>query len=107
MVTSKAPPFSRIVRDPSVLEGEPIVAGTRIPVRSIVLAWEQYGTDARVLQAYPRLTRADLREALAYYTAHKAEIDRFVAEEDDGDEVESESSEPAHTHRRREQPAAP
>jgi uncharacterized protein (DUF433 family) len=66
-----------IVRNPRVLGGEPIVRGTRIPVRSVVLASREYGAAEGALQAYPQLTPATVHDALAYYEAHKAEIDRY------------------------------
>lgn len=68
----------RIVRNPGILGGEPIVRGTRISVRSVVLASREYGAPEGVVQAYPQLTTADVDEALAYYAAHKAEIDRYI-----------------------------
>ncbi len=70
--------YERIARNPNVLGGEPIVRGTRIPVRSIVLAAREYGTLAAVVDAYPQLTPADVEEALAYYDAHAPEIDCFI-----------------------------
>jgi uncharacterized protein (DUF433 family) len=70
--------YARIARNPSVLGGEPIVRGTRIPVRSIVLAAREYETPAAVAGAYPQLTPADVNEALAYYEAHAPEIDAFI-----------------------------
>lgn len=70
----------RIVRDPRVLDGEPTVQGTRVPVRSIILAHQYYGDVARVCQAYPSLDRAAVEEALAFYRANLAEIDRYIAE---------------------------
>jgi uncharacterized protein (DUF433 family) len=72
------PDEGHIVRNPGVLGGEPIVRGTRISVRSVVLASREYATPDGVLQAYPQLTLADVRGALAFYDAHRAEIDRHI-----------------------------
>jgi len=66
------------MRNPRVLGGEPIVRGTRIPVRSIVLARREYGQPEGVLDAYPQLTLANVLDALAYYEMHRAEIDRYI-----------------------------
>jgi uncharacterized protein (DUF433 family) len=71
-------PAPRIVRNPRVLGGEPIVRGTHIPVRSIVLASREFAEVEGVLDAYPQLTPADVHEALAFYQAHKEEIDRYI-----------------------------
>lgn len=78
MALTRSQVVSRIVRIPGVQGGEPIVAGTRIPVRSIVLAWRAYGAVPSVLQAYPRLTEADIRAALDYYEAHRSELDEII-----------------------------
>lgn len=75
----------RIVRNPAVLGGEPIVRGTRIPVRSVVLASREYGGVAGVLEAYPQLTAADVRDALGFYEAHRAEIDELIRANLNGD----------------------
>jgi len=62
-----------------VLGGEPIVRGTRLAVRHIVLIWHECGSEQGVLAAYPQLTERDVRDALAYYTDHRTEIDRHIA----------------------------
>jgi uncharacterized protein (DUF433 family) len=68
----------RVVRNPGILGGEPIVRGTRISVRSVVLASREYGAPEGVLQAYPQLTSSDVHDALTYYEAHKPEIDGYI-----------------------------
>ena len=80
MTVIKPASFAHVVRVPGVVGGEPTIAGTRIPVRSIVLTW-RYNPDVEYLcQAFPRLTPALVREALAYYDAHSEEIERYIAE---------------------------
>jgi uncharacterized protein (DUF433 family) len=69
---------TRITRDLDVLGGEPIVRGTRIPVRSVVLTWRESGAVEGVLDSYPTLARRDVEEALAFYEAHQAEIDQHI-----------------------------
>ena len=69
---------SRIVRDQNVLGGEPTVAGTRVPVRSIVIGLDRYGGDLeRVSRAY-RLDVEAVREAVDYYDRHRDEIDALI-----------------------------
>ena len=70
----------RVVRDPRILAGEPTVQGTRVPVRSIVLAHRYYGDAEQVCRAYPMLDRAVVGDALAFYEANAEEIDRYIAE---------------------------
>ena len=67
-----------IVRTSNVLGGEPIVRGTRIPVRSIVLAARESGSPDGVRQAYPQLSPGEVSEALTFYEAHRIEIDQFI-----------------------------
>lgn len=68
----------RIDRDLRVLGGEPKIRGTRLSVRTIVVAYQGWGDIDRVLSAYPELTHQDVREALAYYRTHQAEIDSYI-----------------------------
>ena len=83
MAVSQPQPSAHIVRNPQILGGEPTIAGTRVPVRSIVIAWEQYHDIHRLCRAYPMLDPAHVEEALAFYNAHRAEIDRYIAENED------------------------
>ena len=46
--------------------GKPVIVGTRIPVELIIRKLSEGATEADLLDAYPRLTRADVRAALAY-----------------------------------------
>ena len=67
-----------IVSDPAVEDGAPTIAGTRIRVSDIA-AYHIY--DARrpeELAADFKLTLAQVHAALAYYYAHKAEIDAEI-----------------------------
>jgi uncharacterized protein (DUF433 family) len=56
----------RIVQDPTILAGKPVVKGTRIPV-ALVLAKLAYNPELQELFAdYPRLTIDDVKACLAY-----------------------------------------
>jgi len=83
MALSQPQPTNHIVRNPLVLGGEPTMAGTRVPVRSVVIAWQLHQDVDRVCRAYPMLSRADVEEALAFYDRHRAEIDRYITENED------------------------
>ena len=63
----EAPSFDdRIIVDPRVLVGKPIIRGTRIPV-SLVLNLLGHGyVFARIREAYPQLTDEDIKAAIAY-----------------------------------------
>lgn len=56
----------RIIQDPKILVGKPVVKGTRIPVE-LVLAKLAYNPDINELLAdYPRLTKEDIKACLEY-----------------------------------------
>lgn len=71
---------ARIIRDPRICGGEPTVAGTRIPVSSVVVQWQYYQDFERVQRAFPRLDVPAIKAALAFYEANRAEIDRVIEE---------------------------
>jgi len=56
----------RIELNPAVLQGKPVVRGTRIPVEDILRKLADGATEADILDAYPRLTRDDIQAALRY-----------------------------------------
>ena len=57
---------SRIEINPAVMLGKPVIRGTRIPVELILRKLSEGATEQDLLDAYPRLTRADIQAALAY-----------------------------------------
>jgi len=56
----------RIEINPEVMLGKPVIRGTRIPVELIVRKLSEGATEADLLDAYPRLTEADIKAALAF-----------------------------------------
>ena len=72
--------FPGIERRPGVQGGAACIIRTRIPVWTLVQFRELGATDAKLLQSYPTLTAQDLANAWAYYDAHRAEVDRMIAE---------------------------
>lgn len=86
MTTSKPAAFPRIVRTPGVVGGEPTIKGSRISVAAIVQYYRLYRDVDRIREALPHLSTTSIKEALAFYEAHRAEIDRYIAlDEDEGD----------------------
>jgi uncharacterized protein (DUF433 family) len=59
-------PTDRIEVNPSVMLGNPVIRGTRIPVEPVIGKLGEGATEAEPLDAYPRLTQEDIRAALAY-----------------------------------------
>jgi len=56
----------RIVIDPEILVGKPVVKGTRLAVEFIIDLLAQGWTEAEILRNYPGLTREDIRACLTY-----------------------------------------
>lgn len=59
---------NRIVVDPEVLVGKPIIKGTRISVDLIMDRLADGWTLEDIATAYPRVTRADVLAAIAFVT---------------------------------------
>jgi uncharacterized protein (DUF433 family) len=57
---------SRIVVDPNILVGKPVVRGTRLSVEFVVGLLAEGWNRADILQQYPGLTEEDISACLAY-----------------------------------------
>ena len=56
----------RIVIDPRVMGGKPVIRGTRIPVYFILELLSNGWTIEDILREYPHLTREDILAAIRY-----------------------------------------
>jgi uncharacterized protein (DUF433 family) len=52
--------------DGEIMDGQPCLAGTRIPVRAVLRALEQYGSVEDVRRCYPHLTKTQVEDALYF-----------------------------------------
>lgn len=57
---------TRIVLDPDVLAGKPVVRGTRLSVEFIIGLMADGWDEAEILREYPGLSHHDLTACLAY-----------------------------------------
>ena len=67
-----------IVKDTEILSGEPIITGTRTPVRAIVEMWRMGVTPAEIPHRLPHLSLAQVFNALSYYADHQEEINDYI-----------------------------
>ena len=67
-----------VVRDNEILAGEPIIQGTRTPVRAIVELWRMGKAPELIPQSLPHLKLAQVFDALSYYSDHQEEINRYI-----------------------------
>ena len=56
----------RIVVDPEILVGKPVIKGTRLAVEFVVDLLAQGWSEREILDNYPGLTRDDILACLAY-----------------------------------------
>jgi uncharacterized protein (DUF433 family) len=56
----------RIEIDPEVMQGKPVVRGTRVPVELILRKLAEGASVEDLLDAYPRLSVDDIRSCLTY-----------------------------------------
>jgi uncharacterized protein (DUF433 family) len=57
---------NRIVVDPDILVGKPVIKGTRLSVEFIIDLLAQGWQESEILRNYPGLTHEDIRACLAY-----------------------------------------
>jgi uncharacterized protein (DUF433 family) len=58
--------YNAVTINPEVMAGAPCIQGTRIPVYMILDALEYYGSFQGVLDAYPRLTLDQVKDAVGF-----------------------------------------
>jgi uncharacterized protein (DUF433 family) len=80
MAAPKAVPYPHIVRNPEILAGEPTIRGTCIAVRNSIERAHYLPTIGEKCESYETISREEIEEAFAFYEDHRAEIDRYIAE---------------------------
>lgn len=68
-----------VVADERILGGEPIIKGTRTPVRAIVELWRLGIAPEEVPNRLPHVTLAQVFDALSYYSDNQDEINGYIA----------------------------
>ena len=66
MVKEKLSAKDRIVTDPQIMVGKPVVRGTRIPVEHVLGRLAENPDMAELFAAYPELTLEDVKACLHY-----------------------------------------
>ncbi|HZJ44473.1 MAG TPA: DUF433 domain-containing protein [Pyrinomonadaceae bacterium] len=67
-----------IVTEEGILGSEPIITGTRTPVRAIVELWRMGTGPEEITTKLPHLTLAQIFDALSYYSEHQEEINVYI-----------------------------
>jgi uncharacterized protein (DUF433 family) len=69
----------RITVNPAVRSGKPCIKGTRMTVYDVLEYFAGGMTEDQILQAFPDLTREDLRAVLAFAAARERRLANSVA----------------------------
>ena len=70
----------RIVSDPAIMFGKPVVRGTRITVEHVLRKIAGGMTDAEIIEDHPRLTVEDIRGAVSFAADYLADETVVFAE---------------------------
>lgn len=68
----------RIVADPKIMFGKPVIKGTRVPVELILEKLALGEPIEHLLQAYPRISREDITACL-FFALHSVKNDLVFA----------------------------
>lgn len=71
-------PQGHLVTDSELLDGEPIIRGTKTPVRAIVELWRLGMPPEEIPTHLPHITLAQVFAALSYYADHQSEINHYI-----------------------------
>lgn len=67
-----------VTRNPNILQGEPIITGTRTSVRAIVESWRLGIRPEEIPMHLPDLTLAQVFDALSFYLDNQQEINEYI-----------------------------
>ena len=71
--------MTRIIADPKIMLGKPVVRGTRITVEQILRLLEQKLGIDEILEDFPQLTKEDIKDAIHYASRVVAKPDPQAA----------------------------
>jgi len=60
-----------IVRDEKVCGGEPVIRGTRVPLRTVLASLAEGATVEEILKDFPTLTEESVRAVIAFAAASR------------------------------------
>lgn len=55
-----------IIRDPKICGGQPVVKGTRVPIRTILASLSEGASIEEILLDFPTITTNDVRAVIAF-----------------------------------------
>lgn len=70
--------LDRIIQDPAIMAGKPVVKGTRVPVERVLAHMAENPDLDDLFAAFPHLTLEDVKACLAYAHARAARARRVM-----------------------------
>ena len=67
-----------VVQDEEILSREPVIKGSRTPVRAVVELWRLGYSPEAIPHELPHLSLAAVFDALSYYSDHQEEINGYI-----------------------------
>lgn len=83
-----------VVRDDDILGGEPIIKGTRTPVRAVVEYWRLGVPPEEISSHLLHVDLAQIFDALSYFAAHQEEIQSLIDQNAVPDDLSHPASHP-------------
>ncbi len=71
---------SYIVVHDAIMGGEPVIRGTKTPVRAIVELWRMSVLPEEIPLHLPHITLAQVFDALRYYAEHQDQINDYIVQ---------------------------
>jgi uncharacterized protein (DUF433 family) len=68
-------PHERIEANPKIMDGKPVIRGTRVPVELVLRKLGAGMSAEKIIADHPRLTDADIRAAQAFAADYLADED--------------------------------
>ncbi|HBU07761.1 MAG: hypothetical protein A2216_05020 [Omnitrophica WOR_2 bacterium RIFOXYA2_FULL_45_12] len=76
MVVATEHPY--VIKNKKIIGGEPVIKGTRTPIRAIAEWWKFGAAPEEIKENLPHLTLAQIFDALSYYDDHRKEIEAYI-----------------------------
>jgi uncharacterized protein (DUF433 family) len=54
------------------------ISGTRVPLETVIAAFQDGATPEEIVQQYPSVPLGDLYQVVGYYLSNRAEIERYL-----------------------------
>ena len=60
-------------------DGVILVEGTRVPIETVIISFEEGATPEEIAQQYPTIALGVVYQVVGYYLGHRAELDDYLS----------------------------